>query len=129
MKVLVVEDDTAVQLSVARILATRGHEVVTAENGLEAFARLGDAPYGAIVCDLALPFMQGTRFFEQIRKTYPRLAARVVFVTGFASDGTTEKFLRESGQPYLAKPFEATDLLNAVDRVSRRPEDPSAAAP
>ena len=52
------------------------------------------------------------------------LARRVVFVTGFATDRTTEEFLKATGQPYLAKPFETEALLDAVERVSRGPEAP-----
>lgn len=126
MKVLIVEDNPAVQRSVTRIMETRGHQVVAAENGLEAFALLGDDDdqWGAIVCDLALPFLQGNRFYDQLKASHPALAQRVVFVTGFATDSTTETFLRSTGQPFMAKPFEATELLEAVERVSREPEAP-----
>lgn len=123
MKILVVEDTAEMQTALSRILRTRAHEVVIAENGLEAMARLGDGGFDAIVCDLALPFLQGNRFYEQLRAGYPAIADRVVFVTGFATETTTKDFLEKTGQPYLAKPFEATDLLAALERVTTRPED------
>lgn len=122
MKVLLVEDTTEVQQTITRLLTSRGHAVIIAENGLEAFARLGEGGYDAIICDLALPFLQGNQFYRQVGETYPEMARRTVFVTGFASDETTKTFLEETGQPYLAKPFEATDLLAAIERVSRSPE-------
>ena len=118
MKVLVVEDTAEMQRSITRILETRGFEPVIAENGLEAFARLGEGDFVAIVCDLALPFLQGNQFFSQIRDAYPDMAGRVVFVSGFATDATTKAFLEGTGQPYLAKPFEAAELLAAVEAVT-----------
>lgn len=125
MKILVVEDTAEMQSVFTRILKTRAHEVVIAENGLEALALLGEGDFGAIVCDLALPFLQGNRFYQQLRAGHPDLADRVVFVTGFAGNGATQRFLEETGQPWLAKPFDATDLLAAIDRVSRRRAGPA----
>ena len=122
MRVLLVEDNPAVQRTITGIFESAGHEVVVAENGLEALVRLRNHAYGAIVCDLALPYLQGTQFYAQLTEGYPELAKRVVFVTALATDRPTEEFLKATGQPYLSKPFEQTALLDAVDRVSREPE-------
>ena len=123
MKILVVEDTAEVQRSLTRVLERAGHQVVVAENGLEALAQLGAGTFEAVVCDLALPFLQGNRFYAQLRDDYPALAQRTVFVTGFTGDASAEKFLKGTGQPYLSKPFEASELLAALESVTTPPAD------
>lgn len=59
--ILLVEDNHEVRGGLARVLRQEGFEVVTAENGLDALAKLETATFRAIICDIMMPVMDGIR--------------------------------------------------------------------
>jgi DNA-binding response OmpR family regulator len=118
MDILVIEDDLAVQHTIAKTLEHAGYMVKCVDNGLQALAELQDATFLAIVCDVGLPFLEGKSLYDQVKTEYPKMAKRILFVTGMAKDPETRKFLDRTGRPVLPKPFELTDLLHAVRLVA-----------
>ena len=120
MQVLLVEDDPLVRNSMLKVLERGGFTVTPVPNGLAALSELRDHRFSAIVSDLRLPFLQGDDFFRQIEELFPDMARRVVFVTAWAHDPQFAEFLQQTGQPCLAKPFEAVDLIATVKRVASK---------
>ncbi len=121
MTVLVVEDDPAVLRSHTKLLERGGFDVLPAVNGMEAFDRLrGSAPIHAILCDVDMPTLNGTGFFEQLEEILPEMAGRVVFVTGHADDPEIRKFLEQTGQPFFGKPTHSDQLVDAVRQIVER---------
>jgi DNA-binding response OmpR family regulator len=120
MQVLLIEDDPLVRTSIAKILERGGFTVTAVANGLAALGELRDQRFTAIVTDLRLPFLAGDDFFRQVQQLFPDMAKRVVFVTGWAQDSQVSEFLEQTGQPCLAKPFEAGELIAAVQRVASK---------
>ena len=120
MAVLVVDDNPAVLRGHTKLLERAGFDVVPALNGIEAFERLRTLPIEAIVCDVDMPTLNGTGFFEQLEEILPQMASRVVFVTGNADDPDTRVFLRQTGQPFLGKPTPVGELLEAVRHIVER---------
>ncbi|MGD2136092.1 MAG: response regulator [Gemmatimonadales bacterium] len=119
--VLVADDDQRIAQLHAKLLERAGFMVTVVDNGLAAFAALQQQRYRAIVCDIQMPFLEGTRLYDQIREEFPEAAGRVVFVTGWAHDAETRKFLEQTGQPYLPKPVDFEKLVATVTRVVERP--------
>jgi chemotaxis family two-component system sensor histidine kinase/response regulator PixL len=120
MAVLVVDDNPAVLRSHAKLLEQGGFTVLQAENGIRAFEHLGNAAVEAILCDVDMPTLPGTGFFEQLEERLPQMASRVVFVTGHADEPDTRAFLEQTGQPFLGKPTPAEELLNVVRQIVGR---------
>jgi len=118
MHVLLVEDDPLVRSSIVRILERGGFTVAAVQNGLAALSELRDRRFAAIVCDLRLPFLRGDDFFQQVEQLFPDMSRRFVFVTGWGHDPQIREFLDKTGQPFLPKPFEANELLAAVQKVA-----------
>ena len=118
MHVLVIDDDRDVLGVQAKVLQQAGFTVTLAENGCEALLELSMRPYQAIVLDLAVPFMEGRRFYRELEDKLPKMAQRVVFVTGMIGDPETQEFLEQSGRPYLGKPVEIETLVSAVRAVA-----------
>ena len=112
--VLVVEDELPLAAAVTEALADAGLEVVHAADGEEALARLRQATFDAIVCDLKMPRVDGRTLYRAIASATPALARRVIFVTGDVADSEVERFLADTGCRWLAKPFRLADLLRAV---------------
>lgn len=121
MTVLVVEDDPAVLRSHTKLLEQGGFHVLPALNGMEAFDQLrGSVVIHAILCDVDMPTLNGTGFFEQLEEILPEMAGRVVFVTGHADEPEIRKFLEQTGQPFLGKPTHANQLVDAIRQIVER---------
>ena len=120
MNVLLVEDDPLVRSAMVKILERGGFTVSAVPNGLAALSELRDQRFSAIVTDLKLPFLQGDDFFRQVQELFPDMARRIVFVTGWGHDQQIREFLTQTGQPCLPKPFEASELVAAVQRVAAK---------
>jgi CheY-like chemotaxis protein len=118
MDVLIVDDDPEVRDFFKRVLERAGFMVRTADNGLAAFAELQRQAYGAIICDIAMPFLEGRRFYDELKDAHPDQAARVIFVTGQVNDPDVQAFLEDSGQPFLGKPVSVATLVAAVRGVA-----------
>ena len=96
-RVLVVDDESVVAHTLKVLLQTE-HELIVAESGAEALELLHCDPVGAptfdvILCDLMMPGMTGMELFEVLRREYPTLADRVVFMTGGVSMMRVSEFL------------------------------------
>lgn len=124
LRILVVDDDAVNRQAMVLLLEREGHDVVAVENGLEAMERLGDrqAAFDAVVTDLQMPRLGGRAMYEQLADGRPELAKRLVFVTGDQARGETRAFLESCGQPSVTKPYDLSDLINAIGTVVRRKE-------
>jgi PAS domain S-box-containing protein len=115
--VLVVEDEAPLAAAVADALRDAGFEAVTASDGADALARVGERAFDLVVCDLRMPRMDGPAFYRAIAAQSPALVRRVIFVTGDVAGTEAERFLEESGCRWLTKPFRLADLLRAAREV------------
>jgi len=113
-RALVVEDEQALNEAVAAALADEGFHVDRAANGEEALARLHDAHYDVVICDLKMPKVDGMMFFREVSQTMPQVAKRLVFVTGDVAGTDAERFLEESGCRWVPKPFRLRDLVRVA---------------
>ena len=116
-RALIVEDEVALAAAVAEALTDAGFRVDRAGDGQEALERIRDRVYDLLVCDLKMPRMDGPELHREILATAPRLARRMVFVTGDVAGTDAERFLEESGCKRLAKPFRLGELLRVARDV------------
>jgi two-component system NtrC family sensor kinase len=113
-RALVVEDEQALNEAVAAALADEGFRVDRAANGEEALARLHEAHYDVVICDLKMPKVDGMMFFREVSAKMPQIARRIVFVTGDVAGTEAERFLEESGCRWVPKPFRLRDLVRVA---------------
>jgi two-component system, cell cycle sensor histidine kinase and response regulator CckA len=107
-RVLVIDDEPAISRALRDGLGDE-HDVVIAASGREALALLlGDDPghFDVILCDVMMPDLDGVELYEALREKRPKLAERVVFVTGGAFAAHAREFIERVSVPTLAKPFE-----------------------
>ena len=116
--VLVVEDEPALATAVAEVLSDAGYRVDRAGDGRDALDRVQATVYDLVVCDLKMPRMDGRAFYQEIARSTPRLARRIVFMTGDVAGTDAERFLAESGCRWLAKPFRLRDLLRVARELT-----------
>ena len=115
-KILVIEDEPDLRANVARLLKAEGYEVVTAENGvIGAEMALAQQP-DLIICDIAMPEMDGFGVLFSLRENVTTSHIPFIFLT--ASTRTYDRaFGVELGaNDYITKPFKLQDLLEAVKK-------------
>jgi CheY-like chemotaxis protein len=119
--ILVVDDDTDSRENVAAVIRSRGHEVVTAANGLEAHDWLLNAAAlpGMILLDLVMPVMDGWNFRQQQLQRGDLAAIPVVILSGEKDVCSIATSLGAAA--YLAKPVNPASLLATVQRACPRP--------
>ena len=117
MDVLIVEDTPEVRSAYGRVLEGAGYMVKAVDNGLAALAELQQGSYSVILLDILMPFLEGKSLFRQLEADFPDMTKKVLFVTGMAGDRDTLEFLEQTGQPFLKKPVDAKQLVEAVRRM------------
>jgi PAS domain S-box-containing protein len=114
--VLVVDDEPTIGSSIRRIL--HDHEVTQTLSATEALELLtGDRRYDVVLCDLMMPMMTGMDLYERLARDLPRVAERIVFMSGGVTEARTQKFLDEVPNERLEKPFSMQNLRSLVRRM------------
>jgi YesN/AraC family two-component response regulator len=127
-RILIVDDERDVRDSVKCVLDLAGYVVVTAENAADALEQLERIPADLVITDIIMPKINGVQIIQSIRKAFPLV--RIVAISGggnFSVAGyqptaiATNAYLRSAEEAgahlVLTKPFEADDLIQAVEKV------------
>jgi len=115
-KVLVIDNEEAIASLLSRILSLEGYQVTCASNGRVGLAKMREARYDAIICNLRMPGMDGLTFYEELLRLNPDQASRVIFCTGLAVSDLQSLILR-TGRKVLLKPFEMEEVHRMVGSV------------
>lgn len=112
--VLVVDNDEAVRTLICHMLKKHGYQALEAANGERAEEILvdGAAEVDVLVTDMLMPGLSGGELAERVCARDPRL--RVVYMSGYSSDGTAALISSDDGGVILEKPFSPAQLARAV---------------
>jgi CheY-like chemotaxis protein len=100
--------------ALARTLS-QDHDVVTARNGREAMVRFGRGErFDVILSDVMMPVMSGIELLEELAKTIPDQADKLIFITGGAFTPRVKSLLDRIRNRRLEKPFAASGLRALV---------------
>jgi twitching motility two-component system response regulator PilG len=118
-KVLVIDDSNTIRRSAEIFLRQGGHEVVLAEDGFDALAKVNDHDPELIFCDILMPRLDGYQTCAIIKRN-PRFAHVPVIMLS-SKDGLFDKARGRmvGSQDYLTKPFTKEQLLRAVESFRR----------
>src|ERR1041385_4576903 len=117
-KILVVDDEPSVLLTVVAILQQEGYDVDAAANGQTAIEWIRSRQYDLVMTDLKMPGVDGLQVLEEVRKTAPNTVT--LMMTGYGSVDTALEALQHGAYEYLLKPTEVPDLKAAVRRSLER---------
>ncbi len=115
-RILVVEDDDAARLAIARGLAP-DYAVVVASDGVEGLETASRLPFDAIVADIAMPGLDGISMVQRIRDGEKGPAIPVVFLTGETAPERIAAGFFAGGTSYLPKPVDLELLDEELRRV------------
>ena len=118
-KVLVIDDSNTIRRSAEIFLKQAGHEVVLAEDGFDALAKLSDYQPDLVFCDILMPRLGGYQTCAIIKRN-PQFAQVPVIMLS-SKDGLFDKARGRmvGSQDYLTKPFTKEQLLQAVQQHRR----------
>ena len=118
-KVLVIDDSNTIRRSAEIFLRQGGHEVLLAEDGFDALAKVNDHSPELIFCDILMPRLDGYQTCAIIKRN-PRFAHVPVIMLS-SKDGLFDKARGRmvGSEDYLTKPFTKEQLLRAVDAYRR----------
>jgi CheY-like chemotaxis protein len=121
-RVLVLDDNDSVRLSVVRVLESRGHEAVGVDSADGAVALAQREHFDVALCDIHLPTSNGIEAALQIQQGLPH--CRVVLISGDSGSSDLLETAERAGHNFevLAKPFDPRTLLAVVAGQPVQPE-------
>jgi response regulator RpfG family c-di-GMP phosphodiesterase len=114
-RILVCDDEDAIAQLLRRYLTAKGYEVETASNAAEALIQLDAKAFDGMLTDLNLTGPDGFDLLRSMRKKGHDLP--VLFTTGYPSQETAIKALREGAYDYLVKPFALEEVAERLERA------------
>jgi DNA-binding response OmpR family regulator len=123
-RILLVDDEHAIQTLLSYPLRKDGYEVVQAVDGQAALARFGEGSYDLVVLDLMLPKIDGLEVCRRIRA---RSTVPIIMLTARAEEIDTVLGLELGADDYITKPFSMREFRSrvkaALRRADMRPDD------
>jgi CheY-like chemotaxis protein len=118
-RILVVDDDAAVQLTVRLLLERAGHSVVTADDGRKGLAAFRNEDFDLLFLDIFMPGMDGFETMRLVRQHRPQvpiivISGRPISPEGDAAPDFLTMATKLGAISSLQKPFRPADLLAAV---------------
>jgi len=116
--VLLVDDERELLSSLQSVLARRGMDVATAEDGAAALKLLRERPVDVVVLDVKLPEISGLDVLKRIKQESP--ATEVLLLTGHPNVDDALKGVGLGAMDYLRKPVDVDALVEAIHRAHRK---------
>ncbi len=121
-KILLIEDDAAVRGNTAEILELANYQVVAAENGKKGLQAVKEAKPDLVICDVMMPELDGYGVLHILSKDPETAGIPFIFLSAKAEKEEIRKGMDLGADDYLTKPFEETELLNAVEARLKKSE-------
>lgn len=119
-KILVIDDEKPLREEIADWLQFEGYEVITAGNGRIGLATAIQEAPDLIVCDIAMPEMDGRAVLLEIRSDPVLSDIPFIFLTASATYESIRRGMNWGADDYLTKPFRQVDLLHAIESRLRK---------
>jgi DNA-binding response OmpR family regulator len=114
-KILVIDDDPSVRALVTDSLEFEGYEVCMAEDGFAGLRAIEAHKPDCVLLDVMMPGLDGHQVLQRIRSAEQGSALPVVMLTAYSDDATAWQAWTEGVDYFLAKPFDADELLRYLD--------------
>jgi DNA-binding NtrC family response regulator len=115
MRVLVVDDEEIMRVTLCDALTDAGHDAEACARAEDACKRLAETPFDVTLADLRMPGMDGLAYLEYVRREHPGVVTLIM--TAFGSVETAVKAMKTGAYDYLTKPFDPYELMRLLDRL------------
>ncbi|HZX75104.1 MAG TPA: response regulator [Cyclobacteriaceae bacterium] len=121
-KILLIEDNDDIRENTAEILTLANYEVLTAENGKIGVELAQHNNPDLIVCDIMMPELDGFGVLHILSKKTETALIPFIFLTAKTEKSDIRKGMNLGADDYLTKPFDDTELLNAIESRLKKQE-------
>ena len=126
-KILVVDDDPDILDALSMILESKGYQVITAQDGIEALAKLEAEKPLLMILDLLMPKMDGFAVYKELQdpKWSKHRDIPILILTSVREEASRRRYELETGaeldiEDYVEKPFPPDILLERVGRLIKK---------
>lgn len=116
-KILIVDDSVSMRQMVGFTLRQGGYEVIEAEDGQDALAKLTSANIDLIITDLNMPVMDGIKLIQTVRKQPAMKRKPILMLTTEGRAAKKEKGKAAGATGWIVKPFDPDKLLQTLAKV------------
>ena len=113
--ILLIDDEQPLLNEVSDWLSFEGYQVLTAANGREGLGHAVQHTPDLIICDVAMPQMNGHNVLLEVRSNPALNSTPFIFLTASADYDSMRAGMNLGADDYLTKPFRRTDLLDAIE--------------
>ena len=112
LKILVVDDESAVRRIISKVLLRNGYQPIESADGREALEVFRKENPAIVISDINMPDMDGLELLMRIKEESPE--ARVAIMTGYGSEEVAIKALRNGASNYFKKPIDLPEFMYAI---------------
>ena len=116
-RVLVVDDKEPIRKLIGTMLSLRGHQYVTANNGIEAFDKIMGAKFDAMITDIVMPEMDGITLTKEVSSHYQNFP--ILVMSGYVEEYPPETAIASGAREFIRKPFSVSEFLIRFDQMMR----------
>ena len=114
MKILIVDDEPLIRMSLARAFRAKGHEVQEAEDGKQGEAFWLSLQPDIVVLDVLMPGLTGPQLIEKIQG---KVQSKIVLISAYAGEYDMESAKRLGADVFIQKPFE--NILDVIEQIEK----------
>ena len=114
-KVLLIEDEYTVRVSIRELLESSGYKVFAASDGIEGVQLAKEITPDIIICDVMMPKLNGFEVFENLRQEPGLSTIPFIFLTAKAEIQDIREGMELGADDYVIKPFKAASLLKVIE--------------
>ncbi len=116
-RILLLDDDHLVTLTLSRLLTSEGYEVIAIKDGQQAITKVSEMDFHLIITDIRMPGVDGVEVVEKIRailKSSGRDPIPEIFITGFAEGNQHDQAKNMQASDLIYKPFDKDQFLASI---------------
>lgn len=121
-RVLIVDDEPNIVLSLEFLLRQQGYEVSVARDGEEALATAEKQPLDLVVLDVMLPGLDGFEVCRRLRERPDLAGLKILLLTARGREVERVRGMEEGADAYVRKPFSTRQLMKTVAELLGSPE-------
>jgi DNA-binding response OmpR family regulator len=118
MRILIVEDDTALTQLLQLVFESRGLRVTVAETGKQALEAVVKEPPAVVLLDLMMPDVDGLEICRGIRANPHTADIPIIVLTAKTSEESRQELLEAGATDYLVKPVRPSDLIKRIRAIA-----------
>lgn len=117
-RILIVDDEKNIRLTMSQALQPLGYEIDAAVNGEDALKHLAEKDYGLILLDLKMPGMDGLEVLQRVVDLRPDI--RIILVSAHGTVENAVEAMKLGAVDFIQKPFAPQELRDAITQVLDR---------